>query len=133
MRITGQSAVSSVQDLSFKLMEIEKEKNKKWFGLNSANAKAQTLTLIKTFPIPNTVDDILEFILLANVNIDVNLSRRGFRGRIPSGEESEVSNAWVSKMQQAYQKAEIAFPNDPSFKQIQKIYFEKMKELRIEL
>lgn len=138
MRITGLSAVSSVQQLSNQLMEIENAKNKGigMFGFTSqnakSNAKSQVLMLIKTFPIPNTVDDVLEFTLLANANIDVRLSKRGFWGK-SSTEEAEVSNAWVSKMQQAYQKAEIAFSNDPVFKQIQKIYFDKMKELEIKV
>ena len=36
-------------------------------------------------------------------------------------------------MQQAYQKAEIMFPNDPAFPGLQRLYFDKMKELASEL
>ena len=46
--------------------------------------------------------------------------------------EKEVSDAWIQKMRQAYQKAVISFPNDPVFTHIQKIYYDKMNELRIE-
>ena len=44
-----------------------------------------------------------------------------------------ISNAWVQKMEQCYKKAEIAFPKDPAFEGIQKMYFEKMKELKIKV
>ena len=44
-----------------------------------------------------------------------------------------ISDAWVAKMQQMYQKAEILFPNDPTFAGIQKIYFDKMAELKIKI
>ena len=39
----------------------------------------------------------------------------------------------IEKMIQAYQKAEILFPNDPAFAKIQKIYFEKAAELKIKI
>ena len=41
----------------------------------------QKLALIQNFPIPNTVDDILEFMLLAVSNIDVNLSKKAWNNR----------------------------------------------------
>ena len=131
LKITGQTVVSSIEEISKKLLEIEQGK-KGIFGTSKKNAKSQILLLIKTFPIPNTVDDIFEFILLANANIDVSLSKKGFWGN-SSTEEAEISNAWVAKMQQVYQKAEITFPNDPAFSKIQKIYFDKMKELKIKV
>lgn len=41
----------------------------------------QKLALIQNFPIPNTVDDILEFMLLAVSNIDVSLSKKAWNNR----------------------------------------------------
>ena len=99
-------------------------------------ADKKKLTLITNFPIPNSVEDIVEFILLAVANIDVGLSKGRWDKR-PLGPESgytikrTLSNAWVAKMIQAYQKAEILFPNDPAFAKVQKIYLEKAKELKI--
>lgn len=105
------------------------------------SADTQKLSLIRNFPIPNSVDDILEFMMLAVANIDTSLSKNTAMNRLNSLQQVEtgatigrtISNAWVSKMQQAYQKAEITFPNDPAFAKIQKIYFEKMKELKIKI
>ena len=41
----------------------------------SANkADIQKLSLIRNFPIPNSIGDVLEFMMLAIANIDVKLS-----------------------------------------------------------
>lgn len=139
-QITGSSAVQSIQEFSNQLMAIEALRQPQDFlNRNSVDpVDNRKLALIKSFPIPNTIDDIREFILLAVVNIDVSLSKNTLSNRsaVTQKETAEtigrtISNAWVSKMKQAYLKAEISFPNDPAFGQIQKIYFEKMKELKL--
>ena len=144
LQITGRAAVSSVQAFKEQLMAIESHRRKSFGGMlgiyNTADpADKQKLTLIRNFPIPNSVDDILEFMLLAIANIDVKLSKKTWAN---SGGNLEVlaiemprviSNAWVSKMEQCYKKAEIAFPNDPAFSGIRKMYLEKMKELKIKV
>lgn len=144
MRITRREAVSSVQTFKDQLMNIEAKRTKSKFldiYTQSANpTDAQKLALIRSFPIPNTVDDIQEFILLAIANIDTRLSKNTTAGKfssmINSGNanltiQKTISDAWVSKMQQAYQKASMSFPNDPTFSEIQKVYFNKLKELKI--
>lgn len=146
MEITGRSAVSSVQAFKEQLMSIESTRKGGLGGvlgvyLAADKADVQKLSLIRNFPIPNSIDDILEFIILAIANIDVSLSKNTMMNRLNNTQQMEtgatigrtISNAWVSKMQQAYQKAEIMFPNDPSFKGIQKLYFDKMKELKIKV
>lgn len=147
MHITGKSASGTVQKFSDALMKIEKVKvveNKGGlfaqvgYEERVRNAYAtyysQKLTLIRTFPIPNTVDEIYELMLLATTNIDVKLSKNTLWSKIDNsgGSGKEVSDAWIQKMRQAYQKAVISFPNDPVFTHIQKIYYDKMNELRIE-
>ena len=99
----------------------------------------QKLTLIKNFPIPSSIDDCLEFMMFAIANIDVKLSKNTWMN---SGQNMEIlainmpkaiSDAWVAKMEQVYKKAEIIFPNDPIFAGMQKMYFDKMKELKIKV
>lgn len=144
MQITGKSAVSSVQAFKEQLMSIESHRKKAFGGMfgiygTADPADKQKLSLIRNFPIPNSIDDILEFMMLAIANIDVSLSKKTWTN---SGQNMEVlaiempkviSNAWVQKMEQCYKKAEIAFPKDPAFEGIQKMYFEKMKELKIKV
>ena len=43
--------------------------------------------------------------------------------------EIKVATTWINKLEQAYNKASIVFPNDPVFSRIQTIYVNKMKEL----
>ena len=144
MHITGRSAVGSVQAFKDQLMQIENSRVGGWGGylLSSSTlvdpADKKKLTLITNFPIPNSVEDIVEFILLAITNINVGLSKGKWDKRPPAQEtgytiKRTLSNAWVAKMIQAYQKAEILFPNDPAFAKIQKIYFEKAAELKIKI
>ena len=75
---------------------------------------------------------------LVDVGLSKNTMMNRYQGGAKSGESSltmpkTISDAWVSKMKQAYQKAEVAFPNDPAFSSIQKIYYDKMNELKIKV
>ena len=110
-------------------------------GLSADPVDSQKLTLIQSFPIPNTIDDILEFMYLAVTNIDVALSKNTLSNRqqrklgnsinptisVPRS----ISDAWVSKMQQAYQKAKMSFPDNPAFESIKQMYESKMRELKL--
>lgn len=133
MHISGRAANYTIQDFKNQLMAIESSrKNGLFTKSSSAKADIQKLSLIKSFPIPNSISDILEFMLLAIANIDVNLSKKTFFNN-NSGMETNISNAWVAKMEQCYNKAKIVFPTEPEFESIQKMYFDKMKELKIKI
>ena len=145
-RITGQTAVSSIRAFNEQLMSIEATRKKPGlgsaFGVTVDPADQKKLSLVRSFPIPNGIDDIVEFMMLAIANIDVGLSKNTvmnrYRGAAKSGESNltmpkTISDAWVQKMQQAYQKAQMAFPNDPAFSTVQQIYSDKMKELKIKI
>ena len=93
--------------------------------------------MIKSFPIPNTIEEITEFVILAAGNIDVNLSRVslgnkwGRLGNDYKANERGISDAWVGKLQQAYQKAELSFSDIQIFEKIKEIYTKKMTELNM--
>lgn len=146
MQITGRAANLTVQDFKNQLMAVENSRKGGLGGvlgvyLAADKADVQKLTLIRNFPIPNFIGDILEFMMLAIANIDVGLSKNTVMNRWGNSQQMEtgatiartISNAWVSKMEQVYHKAEILFPNDPAFAGIQKMYFDKMKELKIKV
>lgn len=140
--ITGQAALSSVQTFESQLMALESRRKKSVLGMLNVYAGVdpvdkQKLALIQNFPIPNTVADVLEFMLLAVSNIDVNLSKKTLLNRSSNMQvlamemPKVISDAWVAKMQQVYQKAEILFPDDPAFAKIKKIYTDKMVDLKL--
>ncbi len=146
LQFTGRNAISSVQAFKEQLMTIE---NSRIGGIAGAflggtmmvdPAEKKKLSLIQSFPIPNTVDDIYEFMVLAIANIDVSLSKNTVMNKWNSNNSTmetsmsikrTISNAWVSKMQQVYQKAAISFPNSQEFCIIQEMYTSKMKELKL--
>ncbi len=72
-------------------------------------SQAQQDNIIRNFPIPNTKEDILEFMILASANILENSN-------------STVCESWMVKFDQAYQKALILFQNDSDFAKFQEIY-----------
>ena len=61
----------------------------------------------------------MEFMILAASNIDV---KRGM--------DDVVTKAWISKLDQVYQKAEISMSGHPDFLQIKEIYDRKKRELK---
>lgn len=77
--------------------------------LNRMQTIAQKSQLIRNFPIPNTKEDIIEFMILASSNII-------------GEDEKDIYEAWLSKFEQVYQKALILFSGDPDFAKIQQIY-----------
>lgn len=72
--------------------------------------------LIRNYPIPNTKEDIFEFMILASSNI--------------SGDNSfSLSEAWKSKFEQGYQKAKLLFCDEPEFEKIQTLYEKTQKRI----
>ena len=144
IKITGKTAMQSIQSFKDELMNLE---NMRMDGIKSIilghtqsvdPVDLKKISLIQNFPIPNSIDDIVEFMLLASSNIDVGVSKGKWNKKTYGNETSytikrSISNAWISKMMQAYQKAEILFSNESAFIGIQKLYFNKLKELKIKV
>ncbi|NMD38820.1 MAG: zinc ribbon domain-containing protein [Christensenellaceae bacterium] len=100
--VRGVSNSYAVKEFAEKLAEAENHQKK--------------VTIIRNFPIPNTKEDILEFMILASTNVGRNL-------------ESDLSVAWQTKIEQAYEKAEIILENKKEFLRIQKIYTQVCSKL----
>lgn len=118
--LRGVKSTNSVRELSIKLEQIEKtrEKRKSIFTQSVALSKTdeQKITLIKNFPIPNTKEDITEFMILAASNISYDATPNGTRAQL------ELYAAWSIKFEQAYNKAIIVFGDDSNFDKVQSIY-----------
>ena len=70
--------------------------------LNHAASERQKYEYIKSYIIPNTKEDVFEFMLLAYTNFDVGEYIRNLN-------RDDVSDAWLVKMEQCYQKARLLF------------------------
>lgn len=73
------------------------------------------INLIQTWPIPNTKEDLYEFMSMASGNAT---SSRGF---FTSATDTALMSAWLSKFEQSYAKAERLFGADEDFELIKKL------------
>lgn len=140
LQLLGRAAAGSVAEFANKLLEIEQSRKRAGlldgiFGGKVDTTDEQKKILINTFPIPNTVEELTEFMYLAVSNIDDDLSYHSFWDAFndSTNPAKEISDAWVAKMQQAYLKAERSFPDDPAFEQVRDIYEKKMHDLNIKI
>ena len=89
------------------------------------------MDLVRSFPIPNTKEDICEFVLLAAANVDLDAhGPHSDEWKIINGERRAISDAWISKMEMAIQKAELMFPGTKEYVHICTVYEKKMKQVR---
>ena len=136
---------SSVQKLMEKIAEIENLREEvapvessftsTKIQLSASKTDLSIANVIKVFPVPNTIEEILEFVMLASSNIDssmlVNRLARQFKGA-PSevAGQNAISEAWLSKMNQMYKKASMSFASSPKFQEVKMIYDDKMAEIK---
>lgn len=104
----------SIKDLYRRLDEIESsrpERTNRDPGGDSATDQ-KLASAIRNFPIPNTKEDLVEFLVMANGNSCWDDK---------DAEDKAVPGAWRSKFDQAYSKAELLFGQDASFDRFRKI------------
>ncbi len=70
-------------------------------ALSRARNQAEKIEIIKTFPVPNSREDILEFMLLASSNFDAEYYATHLN-------EEDLSDAWLAKIEQCYRKAKLS-------------------------
>lgn len=131
--LRGTKVSNSVQELATKLQQIESRRNSKSHSLvrNRGASKQlddideQKINLIKSFVIPNNKEDIIEFAVLAASNVDKSAydESQGSRRR-------DISDAWLTKLEQAYQKAKIVLVGDTRLNEIQTIYDSTHKSVK---
>ena len=126
-------ATSSVKELADKLEEIANEPNPPKRTtlftysdayVNISDKASRQVSLIRNYSIPNTYEDIWEFLILASSNIH----EREY-GTAQTKDEEALSNAWKSKFEQAYQKAKLVVDSPEKIAEIEKLYSMKCLEI----
>lgn len=141
--IRGVKSTSSVREFALKLERIEAQKipifeekrsvMKSVFGKDFnekdevkearddfiEQKRQEKANLIINYSVPNTKEDIMEFMLLADSNLNIR-----------HGVDDTVSKAWISKLSQVYKKAKISMGDSPDFEQIKDMYTKKKKQIR---
>lgn len=108
----------SIALLSEKLDKIEAmrpRKNKDDEEDEISATDKRKINLIQTWPIPNTKEDLYEFMSMASGNAT---SSRGF---FASATDIALMSAWLSKFEQSYTKAERLFGADDDFELIKRL------------
>ena len=109
--IRGGNTINSAREFAVRLVDAANDE--------------QRITLIKSFPIPNSKEDILEFMIVASTNFDATANMSG------NGMKKSVSDAWLAKVEQSYQKAVLLFVNDPDFSKIQNLYDQVSGKIKV--
>ncbi len=121
-------ASSAVKEFARKLEAIESrreyEKPRGLFAAADAMNRVsktdeQKISLIKSFAVPNSKEDMLEFMILATSSMNMS----AFDSTNPATKsEKEINNAWFSKAQQVYEKAKRSYSTDGTFTEIKSLY-----------
>ena len=133
--------VSSVRQLAMKLEQLEAKRPQKkgtnifaqtiGGGVQLQSIDEQKIDLIRNFSIPNTKEDVLEFIVLAAANIDLKVyGLDSGRYQMLDPARRELSDAWLSKLEQSDQKAEIMFGQTQEYISMRNVYEKKMKAIK---
>lgn len=122
-------ASNAVKEFALKLEAIEaKREYKKTRGLFAAaeaqqiisKTDEQKISLIKSFSVPNSKEDMLEFMILATSNMNMRIYDSSNTNVTKS--EKEINDAWFSKAQQVYEKAKHIYSTDSTFTEIKTLY-----------
>ncbi len=137
----GTKATSSVQELARRLEAIEAQRPpKKATSIFSQaftqghipKTDEQKINLIQSFPIPNAKEDIMEFAVMAISNVDPDaFSTMSMSNPYNNAPKQAISNAWISKFEQAYHKGRLMFGDSPELENMYSLYTAKKKSIKI--
>lgn len=129
LELRGTRVSSAVKEFALKLEAIEArreyEKPRGLFTTLEASQRMsktdeQKISLIKSFSVPNSKEDMLEFMVLATSSINMRVYDSA--NTDISKSEKEVNAAWFSKVQQVYDKAKRSYSTDDTFIEIKALY-----------
>lgn len=128
--IRDRKASNSIRELAAKIQEIEKTRARTkenrlktlYFGQSTTDTDKRIISLVSSFPIPNSKEDLYEFIVLSYSNINTDIYDTGGNQFKENDARLAISNAWKAKLEQSYQKAKLVFAGDPRLSDIQAMY-----------
>lgn len=128
LELRGAKAASAVREFALKLEAIESRREYERPGIFSVllnidripKADEQKINLIQNFSVPNTKEDMLEFMILATSNI--NLRAYDIMNSNTTKSEKALNDAWLSKIKQVYEKAKLSYGTERDFLEIQNLY-----------
>lgn len=95
-----------------------KEFSEKLCRLSSVDQK---ISLVQSFPIPNTKEDVYDFLILTAGNLNSLTKCVSIWSADTAKEQMALAAAWYGKLHQCYQKASILLRSDGNFEQLQHV------------
>ena len=135
--LRGNKVSNAVKEFALKLEAIEAkreyEKPRGIFAATEAQQRLsktdeQKISLIKSFSVPNSKEDMLEFMILATSSM--NMRTYDSSNTNISKSEKEINAAWFSKVQQVYEKAKRSYSTDSTFAEIKALYDSCNEEIK---
>lgn len=135
--LRGTKVASAVKEFALKLEAIEAgreyEEPKGVFAKAEASQRVsktdeQKISLIKSFSVPNSKEDMMEFMILATSSMNMRLYDSSNTN--VSKSEREINEAWFSKVQQVYEKAKQSYSMDGTFTEIKSLYDNCNEEIK---
>lgn len=131
--IRNAKAASSITDLTKEINKLNQKRNTvtdafatKLSGRSESPTDEKIASLIQNFVVPNSKEDIFEFMILASGYMDAKF----LAGKQKVSDIADiVIKAWASKFEQTFQKAQFSFGQDEDFKKIQNLYNQKKQEI----
>ena len=130
---------STVADFAERLNEVDAQikaantNNSKSIYTLDFESSTSKANLISNFVIPNNLEDILEFMILSSSNIIPSyIAGTVYVDQFMLQNMLNVQNAWISKMEQAYNKAKLSFGSEPLFNEVERLYNDKKQAIEKE-
>lgn len=121
--LRGVKSVSAVSELVAKIEKLEAKKGEEKSQKDDVKlspVEKQQIALISNFQIPNTKEDILDFMILASSHILKEKVQE--RSEHDEFVYAEFKSAWKMKFEQAYDKAKICIKSDSNRAEIEQCY-----------
>lgn len=117
----------SISEFAKQLKQIESQRTDRKNN-HISKTDEQVISLITSFPVPNTKEDLFEFVTLASSNIDVSILSSEISNINP---QKAICKAWKSKLDQVYNKSILVFDgNDAKFIKIKNLYNQIQMQLQ---
>ena len=131
--IRNAKTADSIVNLTNEINKLNQKRNtvtdaiaSKLSGRHENPTDEKIASLIQNFVVPNTKEEIFEFMILAAGYMDAKF----LAGKQKVSDTADiVIKAWASKFEQTFQKAKLSFGQDKDFSKIENLYNQKMEEI----
>ena len=137
--LNDNSVNTNIKEFAERINEIdENPPTYSYISMNMSNTSwaVEKNTYISSYPIPNTREALLEFMMGVSQFALAHGPKKSMYGSVgvtmqEYKDHTLIYNAWLSKMKQIHNKAKIALKGDPALARIEEIHNETLRQLAV--